>query len=395
VIEHPESGPQRDGAYGVNFAFTEEQQELRATARAFLAEASKPEAVRAATESALGYDAKLWAQIGGELGWTGVVIPEGCGGLGLSWVELVALQEVIGETLAPGPFFASVCLAANAILAAGDPAQQEALLSGIAEGRTRGALALTEANGRWDADGIATTCTRDGADTVLRGEKRYVIDGATADVIVLAARAPNSSGGSGVSLFALPASTPGIGREAVATLDATRRMATLKLDGVRVPESARLGAEGAAWPALETALQRAAVALAAEQLGGAQRALDLAVAYAKQRVQFGRAIGSFQGLKHELADVMVSVEAARSAVYYAGCVAASGGRELPAAASMAKAAATEAFSLATATALQVFGGVGFTWEYDVHLYFKRARSSATLLGDASWHRERVARAIGL
>jgi alkylation response protein AidB-like acyl-CoA dehydrogenase len=378
----------------MNFSFTEEQQELRATARAFLAEACGPEAVRAAMESALGWDEKLWAQIA-ELGWPAVVVPETCGGLGLSWVELVALQEVIGEALAPSPFLASVCLAANAILAAGDEAQQRALLPGIAEGRTRGALALAGAGGRWDADGISATCERDGHDSILRGEKRYVVDGASADLIVLAARAPGSSGALGVSLFALPASTPGLAREAVPTLDSTRRLATLRLDAVRVPASARLGAEGAAWPALETTLQRAAVALAAEQLGGAQRALDLAVAYAKERVQFGRPIGSFQAIKHELADVMVRVEAARSAVYYAGCVAAAGGAALPAAASMAKAAATEAFSFATATALQVFGGVGFTWEYDVHLYFKRARSSATLLGDASWHRERVARTLGL
>ncbi|HEY8122366.1 MAG TPA: acyl-CoA dehydrogenase family protein [Myxococcota bacterium] len=379
----------------MNFSFTEEQQELRATARAFLAAACPPEHVRAAMESAHGYDEKLWAKIGGELGWTAIVIPERCGGLGLSWVELVALQEVIGETLAPSPFFASVCLAANAILAAGDDAQQAALLPGIAEGRTRGALAFSEASGRWDADAIAATCARDGDAYVLRGEKRFVVDGASAELIVLATRAPGSRGANGVSLFALPASTPGLVRGAVPTLDQTRRLATLRLDGVRVPAAARLGAEGAAWPALETALQRAAVALAAEQLGGAQRALDLAVAYAKERVQFGRVIGSFQALKHGLADVMVKVEAARSAVYYAGCVAASGGGALPAAAAMAKAAATEAFSFATASALQVFGGVGFTWEYDVHLYFKRARSSATLLGDASWQRELVARAIGL
>jgi alkylation response protein AidB-like acyl-CoA dehydrogenase len=378
----------------VNFSFSEEQQELRATARAFLAGACKPEAVRAAMESALGYDEKLWAQIG-ELGWPGVVIPEECGGLGLSWVELVALQEVIGETLAPSPFFASVCLAANAIVAAGDAAQRAALLPGIAAGSTRGALALSEADGRWDADGVAATCERAGDEYVLRGEKRYVVDGASADALVIAARAPGTRGANGISLFALPASTPGVAREAVPTLDQTRRLATLRLDAVRVPAGALLGAEGGAWPALETALQRAAVALAAEQLGGAQRALDSAVAYAKERVQFGRPIGSFQALKHELADVMVRVEAARSAVYAAGCLAAAGASGLPAAASMAKATATEAFSFATATALQVFGGVGFTWEYDVHLYFKRARSSATLLGDASWHRELVARAIGL
>jgi len=379
----------------VNFAFTEEQQELRATARAFLAKACDAAAVRTAMESALGYDEKLWAQIAGELGWTAVVVPESCGGLGLSWVELVALQEVIGEALAPSPFFASVCLGANAILAAGDHAQQEALLPGIAEGRTRATLALAETGGAWDARGIAATWERSGGDYVLRGEKRYVVDGASADLLVIAARAPSKRDEAGVSLFAVPAGAAGLTREALPTLDQTRRLAALRLDSVRVPASARLGAEGAAWPALDLALQRAAVALAAEQLGGAQRALDLAVAYAKERVQFGRTIGSFQALKHKLADVMVKIEAARSAVYYAGCVAAQGGEALPAAASMAKAAATEAFSFATANALQVLGGVGFTWEYDVHLYFKRARSSANLLGDASWHRELVARAIGL
>jgi alkylation response protein AidB-like acyl-CoA dehydrogenase len=379
----------------MNFAFTEEQQELRATARAFLARACDSAAVRSAMESTLGYDEKLWAQIAGELGWSAVVIPERCGGLGLSWVELVALQEVIGETLAPSPFFASVCLGANAILAAGDAAQQGTLLPGIAEGRTRATLALAEAAGAWDASGIAATCERSGGDYVLRGEKRYVVDGASADLVVIAARASGSQGEAGISLFAVPGNTSGLTAAALPTLDQTRRLSTLRLDAVRVPASARLGAEGAAWPALEMALQRAAVALSAEQLGGAQRALELAVAYAKERVQFGRAIGSFQAIKHELADVMVKIEAARSAVYYAGCVAAQGDGALPAAASMAKAAATDAFSFATASALQVFGGVGFTWEYDVHLYFKRARSSANLLGDASWHRERVARAIGL
>jgi alkylation response protein AidB-like acyl-CoA dehydrogenase len=379
----------------MNFAFTPEQQELRETARAFLAAACKPDAVRTAMESSLGYDEKLWGQLASELGWTAVVIPESCGGLGLSWVELVALQEVIGEALAPSPFFASVCLAANAVLAAGDAAQQTALLPEIAEGRTRATLAFARESGRWDADAISVTWERSGDGYVLRGELRHVVDGASADLILLAARAPSSHGEAGVSLFAVPADATGLAREALPTLDPTRRLAALHLGGVRVPASARLGAEGGAWPALDRALQRAAVALAAEQLGGAQRALDLSVAYAKQRVQFGRPIGSFQALKHTLADVMVAVEAARSAVYYAGCVAAQGGAALPAAASMAKATASEAFSLAAGSAIQVHGGVGFTWEYDVHLYFKRARSSANLLGDASWHRERVARAIGL
>jgi alkylation response protein AidB-like acyl-CoA dehydrogenase len=179
-------------------------------------------------------------------------------------------------------------------------------------------------------------------------------------------------------------------------VDRTRRLAELRFRGVRAPASARLGAEGAAGPALERALALGAIALAAEQVGVAQRSLDLAVAYAKERVQFGRPIGSFQAIKHKCADMMVKLEAARSAVYWAGCVAADpGARDLPLAASAAKAAASDAAFFCAGNALQIFGGVGFTAEYDVQLYFKRARASAALLGDPAWHRERVAQRIGL
>jgi alkylation response protein AidB-like acyl-CoA dehydrogenase len=211
--------------------------------------------------------------------------------------------------------------------------------------------------------------------------------------LLVAAREAGSRGAEGIALFAMPAESPGLVREALVTLDSTRRLARLRLDGVKLSQEARVGEGGL--PPLERALQRATIALAAEQLGGAQRALDLAVAYAKERVQFGRPIGSFQALKHKLADVMVSVEAARSAVYYAACVAQEDGAALPAAASMAKAVCGDAFRFASASAIQVLGGVGFTWEYDAHLYFKRARSSENLLGGSDLHRERVARAIGL
>ncbi len=377
----------------MNFAFTEEQHALREAARSFLAEQCSSASVRRAAESELGYDPALWKEMGAELGWTALLIPEAQGGLGLGWVDLVALQEVLGEALAPSPFFASVCLAANAILACGGQPEQSALLPEIAAGTTRATLALAEASGRWDAEGIAASFERRGQRYALRGEKHYVVDGASADLILVAAREAGSRGADGIALFALPAATPGLVREPLPTLDATRRLARLRLDGVVLSPEARVGTGGFA--PLELALQRAAVALAAEQLGGAQRALDLAVAHAKQRVQFGRPIGSFQALKHALADVMVSVESARSALYYAACVAQEGGSALPAAASMAKAVCGDAFRFASATAIQVFGGVGFTWEYDAHLYFKRARSSENLLGSSDAHRELVARAIGL
>jgi alkylation response protein AidB-like acyl-CoA dehydrogenase len=222
-----------------------------------------------------------------------------------------------------------------------------------------------------------------------------VVDGHCADLLVVAARAPGSTGAEGVSLFAVPADTAGLTRTPLPTMDRTRRLAALALREVRVPASARLGDEGAAAPALQQTLDLACVALAAEQVGGAQRCLDLSVEHAKERVQFGRPIGSFQAVKHMCADMMVAVETARSAAYYAGCVAAEGGDELGLVASLAKAWCSDAFFRCAGDAIQVHGGVGFTWEYDVHLYFKRARAGASLLGEPSFHRERVARGIGL
>jgi len=379
----------------MNFAFTQEQEELRAMARAFLAERSGSEQVRAAMESEHGHDPALWKQIAGELGWTALLVPERLGGLGLGFVELVALLEPMGEALLCSPFFASVCLGANALLVAGDEAQQAEWLPGLAAGELRATLALAEASGRWDASGVAATFRREGAGYLLAGEKRFVPDGADAELVVVAARAEGSRGEQGISLFAVPGDAAGLARTALPTLDRTRRLAALALDGVRVPAAARLGEEGAAGPALREILDRAAIGLAAEQVGGAQRCLDMAVAHAKGREQFGRPIGSFQAIKHKCADMMVAVETARSAAYYAGCVAAEGSAELASVASLAKAWCSEAYFRCAADSLQIHGGVGFTWEYDCHLHLKRARGGETLLGTPAEHRARVAREIGL
>jgi alkylation response protein AidB-like acyl-CoA dehydrogenase len=376
----------------VDFRFTEEQEELRATARAFLAEHSGSADVRRAMASELGHDPALWKRIGAELGWTAVVIPEDCGGLGLGWVELVALCELAGEALLCSPFFASVALGANAILAAGTRAQQAELLPGIAAGETRATLALAESGGP-GPDAVTAVARRAGADFVLSGQMRFVVDGHCAELVVVAARAPGSRGADGISLFAVPGDAAGLARRALTTLDQTRRLAALELRDVRVPAAARLGDEGAGAAALARALDRAAVALAAEQVGGAQRCLDLSVAYAKQRVQFGRPIGSFQAIQHACADMMVAVETARSAAYQAGCAAAEDAPDLDTSAATAKAWASEAYFRCAADALQIHGGVGFTWEYDVHLHLKRARAGLALLGEPAWHRERVARAV--
>jgi alkylation response protein AidB-like acyl-CoA dehydrogenase len=379
----------------MDFAFNEEQEELRSIARSFLAEHSASPQVRRAMESELGYDPQLWEQLGAELGWTSVVIPEAYGGLGLTFVELVALLEVMGGALLCAPFFSSVCLGANALLLGGSDEQKREHLPGIAEGRTRATLAFSEASGRWDAGGIEARVRRDGSDFVLDGRKSFVLDGHCADLLIVAARREGSVGDEGVSLFAVPGDSPGIERRSLPTLDQTRRQAEIRFDGVRVPQSALLGADGEGAKVLSATLDLAAVALAAEQVGGAQKCLDMSVAYAGERVQFGRPIGSFQAIKHKCADMMVEVESARSASYYAACVAAEGGEELPLAASLAQAYCSDAYFHCAANAIQIHAGVGFTWEYDVHLYFKRARSSETFLGDAAYHRERVAQHIGL
>jgi alkylation response protein AidB-like acyl-CoA dehydrogenase len=379
----------------MHFALDDDQQRLRATARAFLAAHAGPAEVRAAMVTERGYDPALWQRIAGELGWPAVIVPEAHGGLGLGQVELMVLMEAMGGALLCAPFFSTVCLAANALVVGGTAAQQAAWLPGIAAGTTTATVAHAEAEGRWDADGIRAIARPDGGDVVLSGSKSFVVDGHTADLLLIAARRPGSRGSDGVRLFLVPAGSPGVERRALGTLDQTRRLAEVDLHDVRVPADAALGDAAEGWVALETTLQLATVALAAEQVGGAERCLELAVAYAGERVQFGRPIGSFQAIKHKCADMLMRVEAARSASYYAACAAEERGAELAAAASLAKAYCSDAYFQCAADCLQIHGGVGFTWEYAVHLYFKRAKSSESLLGDATHHRELVARQLAL
>jgi alkylation response protein AidB-like acyl-CoA dehydrogenase len=379
----------------MKFAFNDEQEALRSAARSFLAAHSSPAQVRRAMESDRGYDPEVWRRLAAELGWTSIIIPEAYGGAGLTYVELIALMEEMGGALLCAPFFSSVCLAGSAVLIGAREAQKQEYLPRMAAGDTIGALAHTEASGRWDAAGISALARRTGGDFVLNGTKTFVLDGHIADLLVVAARTAGSQGEAGISLFIVPAATPGLSRRLLPTMDQTRKQAELTLSDVRVPALALLGEEGAGWHILHQTLTRAAVALSAEQVGGAQRCLDLSVEYAKQRVQFGRPIGSFQAIKHKCADMLLRVESARSASYYAGWAAATDDPELPALASLAKAYCSDAYFHCAADSIQIHGGVGFTWEYDVHLYFKRAKSSETLLGDATYHRELVAQQIGL
>ena len=376
----------------MNFAFSEEQDELRRTVRQFLESKSPSTEVRRLMETTEGYDPAVWTQMGAEMGLQGLHIPEEFGGQGFSFVELAIVLEEMGRVLLCAPFFSTVVLAANAILNAGTDAEKKALLPAIAAGEVKAALAFTEPNGKWDAAGITMEATQSGGDWVLNGEKMFVIDGHVADLLVVVARVAGTSGTDGIAFFTVDGDAAGLTRTALATMDQTRKQAKLEFSGVK---AAALGEPGLGWEALSKTLDQAAVGLANEMVGGAQFVLDQSVEYAKVRVQFGRPIGSFQAIKHKCADMLLEVESGKSAAYYAAWAAAEDNEELPVVAALAKAYISDAYFHCAAENIQIHGGIGFTWEHDAHLYFKRAKSSEIFLGDATYHRELLAQRIGI
>lgn len=371
----------------MNFAFSEEQEELRTIVRQFLEAKSPESAVREQMETERGFDDAVWKQMAEQLGLQSLIVPEEYGGQGFGYVELIVVLEEMGRYLLCAPYFSTVVLAANTLIHSGDDAAKADYLPGIASGDTIATLAFTEPNGRWDESGIEATATEEGGTWKLSGTKSFVLDGHTANLVLVAART-----GKGVSLFAVDGDAAGLTRTPLATMDQTRKQAKLELDGVG---GRLIGEEGKGWDVLSTVLDLAAVALAAEQVGGAQRCLDMAVEYAKVRVQFGRPIGSFQAIKHKCADMLLEVESAKSAAYYAGWCASEMNDELPSVASLAKAYCSDAYFHAAAENIQIHGGIGFTWEHPAHLYFKRAKSSELLFGDPTYHRELLAQRIGI
>ncbi|MHB8262424.1 MAG: acyl-CoA dehydrogenase family protein [Acidimicrobiales bacterium] len=371
----------------MNFAFTEEQDELRRQVRRFLDDKSPMAEVRRLMESDEGYDRPVWDQMAGQLGLTALTIPEEYGGAGFGYVELVVVLEEMGASLLCAPYFSTVALAANAILLSNDDAAKKDYLPGIASGETIATLAYVEDSGRWDLDGVTLRANDGPSGWTLDGVKMFVTDGNIANLIIVAART-----GKGISLFAVDGDALGLARTRLVTMDLTRKQSRLEFAST----PARLiGEEGAAGDAIEATLDRAVAALAAEQVGGAQRCLDMSVEYAKTRIQFGRPIGSFQAIKHKCADMLMEVESARSAAYYAGWALADGSDEVPVVASLAKSYCSEAYFHAAAENIQIHGGIGFTWEHDAHLYFKRAKSSELFLGDPSYHRELLASRLGI
>jgi alkylation response protein AidB-like acyl-CoA dehydrogenase len=371
----------------MNFGFSEEQDELRKMVRRFLEEKSPESEVRRLMATSEGYDPAVWAQMANELALQGLGIPEEYGGQGYGPVELYVVFEEMGAALLCSPYFSTVALAANALLLVGDEQSKNDYLPGIASGETIATVALTDDAGRWDLATTSTTATREGEGFVLSGVRNYVTDGSTATLLLVPAMTD-----AGLSLFAVDGDAKGVSRESLATMDQTRKQSRIVFENA----PARLvGTDGGALAGLESTSQIAAAALAAEQVGGAQRVLDSSVEYAKNRVQFGRPIGSFQAIKHKCADMLLDVESAKSAAYYAAWAAQERNDELPIAASLAKSFCSEAYFHCAAENIQIHGGIGFTWEHPAHLYFKRAKSSELFLGDPAYHRELLAQRLGI
>lgn len=368
----------------MRFSFSEEQEEFRVFLRRFLENKSPTTEVRRLMETDKGYDDAVWKQLSTDLGLPAVHVPEEYGGQGFSYGELCIVLEEMGRALLCAPYFSSTVLATTTILNAGTEEQKRILLPPLAAGETRAALAFTEENGIWNGSGVETTATESDGGYTLDGVKSFVLDGHTADTIIVLARASGSSGDDELSFFTVPASATGMTRTLLKTADPTRKQARLEFKGV---QAALLGEAGGAAGPLARTLDLAAICIANEMVGGADRLRESAVDYAMMRVQFGRQIGSFQSMKHKSADMLLEVELAKSAAYYAAAAAAEEDEDLPALASLAKASASSAYMQTAINTVQIHGGIGFTWDNDTHLWFKRAKSSEVFLGDPSYHRE--------
>jgi alkylation response protein AidB-like acyl-CoA dehydrogenase len=367
---------------------TDEQTELRKMVRVFCDDRATESDVRRDMETVEGFDAHVWKQMGAELGICGLAVPEEYGGAGGSFADVAVVIEELGRSLACVPFLSSVVLAQSLLLAVGDETAMRRWLPSLCSGATRGTVAFAELDAPWDGSGTRLGATPADGGWRLTGSKTYVVDGHTSDVVFVVANAPK-----GLSVFAVHGDAAGLQRVALPTLDQTRKQALL--DFAAVPAQL-VGDEGTGERALSRTLDLAAVALSAESVGAAQHVLDLSVEYAKTRMQFGRAIGSFQAIKHKCADMLLKVESAKSAAYYARSVAARGDEaELSSAASLAKAFCQDAFAHCAAETIQIHGGIGFTWEHPAHLYFKRAVANQLMFGTSAAHRQRLADRIGI
>jgi alkylation response protein AidB-like acyl-CoA dehydrogenase len=363
----------------MNFDLTDEQQMLQAAAREFLAARLKSETIRALAESDDAFSEDLWREMS-DLNWPGLMVSEAYGGQELGTIELAVLMEQLGYALAPGPIFSSM-LAAIALETAATDDQKARYLEPLATGEQRGTLALWDAGAGWAPDDVTLQPERANGGYVLSGEKLFVLDAARADFFIVGATDDRR--------FIVERDADGLSITPTETIDGTRKQYAVRLEGVKVGEEAAFGGPGALGPARV----RAYIAVAAELAGISQRALEMGVEYAKERKQFGRPIGAYQAVSHRCAQMLLETEGARSAAYFAAWAADNEPETAPLAASMAKAYASDAGTHVTNASLQVHGGIGFTWEHDLHLWLKRAHADAVMFGDSRWHREQVAKMV--
>jgi alkylation response protein AidB-like acyl-CoA dehydrogenase len=360
----------------MNFDFSDEQKQLRDEARKFLAEKCAPKAVREVLDGKAAYDRQLWKGLAA-MGFLGVAIPEAYGGAGAGHLELCVIAEEMGRALAPVPFSSTVYLAAEALLLAGSEAQKQKWLPEIAKGEAIGTLALFEGMGNPSPQRIRL----DASGGSLNGVKMPVADGAIADFLIVAARTGSRGRESDISLFLAELKADGVQANALSNIDPTRNQAEITFKDVRAEP---LGGAGEGWGILTQLLDRAAVLTAFEQVGGADRALEMGRDYALDRIAFGRPIGSFQAIKHMLADMYVSATLARSNCYYGAWALSTNSPELPEAAAAARISATQAFQHCAKNNIQVHGGMGFTWEFDCHMFYRRANATALCLGSLAY-----------
>jgi alkylation response protein AidB-like acyl-CoA dehydrogenase len=365
----------------LNFDLNDEQQMLQAAARDFLASRLNSEKIRALAESDDAFSADLWREMS-DLNWPGLMVSAKYGGQELGTVELAVLMEQLGYALVPGPIL-SATLAGLALDTAGTDEQKERYLESLATGEKRATLALLDAGAGWTPEDITLEPERSNGGYTLNGDKLFVLDAATADFLLV--------GATGDRIFIVERDAPGVTITPTPTIDGTRKQYAVKLDGVKVGADSAFGDNGALGPARD----RAYTALAAELTGIAQRTMEMAVQYAKERKQFDRPIGAYQAVSHRCAQMLLETEGARSTTYYAAWAADNEPETASLAASMAKAYASDAAPSVAGSSLQVHGGIGFTWEHDLHLWLKRANADAAMLGDARWHRERVAELAGV
>jgi len=375
----------------MDFDLGEEQVMLKKSARDFLEKECPKKLVRDMMDDEAGYSPELWRKMA-DLGWHGLAFPEEYGGVGSSFLDLAVLLEEMGRALVPGPFVPTVVHAGRTILAAGNEEQKQRFLPAIAGGETIMTMALLESSGDLEPSGIDVTASPSGQDFIINGTKLFVPDAHIADHLICVTRTKEGTGEDGISLFLVDAKSKGLQVEVLRTMTG-EKLCEVTFSNVAVSGSDLLGELNGGWPVVRSLLDEATVGECAWMMGGARWALETSVDYAKEREQFGVPIGTFQAIQHKLANVAVEVEGATSIVYYAAWTVDESEADRTMTASVAKAWCSDAYKHATFEGIQVHGGIGFTWDHDMHLYFKRAKSSQVAFGDADYHRERVARLL--